>query len=52
MHRKKHLCLSVSAALGLTSLLAAPSIAMAQDQAAENDEANELLEEVIVDPAT
>mgnify|MGYP003571973991 FL=1 len=48
MHRKKHLCLSVSAALGFTSLLAVPSIAMAQDQATDTDASDELLEEVIV----
>jgi hypothetical protein len=37
MHRKKHLCLSVSAALGFTSLLAAPGLAIAQDQATDDN---------------
>ncbi|MGD2129858.1 MAG: TonB-dependent receptor, partial [Lysobacterales bacterium] len=49
MYRKKHLCLSVSAALGFSSLLAVPGIALAQDQASDqSDEGNEMLEEVIV----
>jgi outer membrane cobalamin receptor len=48
MHRKKHLCLSVSAALGFTSLLAAPGLAIAQDQATDDNLDDLLVEEVIV----
>ena len=47
MYRKKHLCLSVSAALGLPFLMA-PGYALAQDQVADNEEGEEFLEEVIV----
>ena len=48
MHQKKRLSLAVSTALGLTSLVMAPSMAMAQDQDASSVESNDLLEEVMV----
>ena len=38
MYRKKHLSLSVSASLGITSLMIAPSYALAQDQATDMDD--------------
>ena len=47
MYRKKHLSLSVSAALGITSFMMAPSYALAQDQATDMDD-DEMIEEVIV----
>ncbi len=47
MYRKKHLSLSVSAALGITSFMMVPSVALAQDQATDSD-ADEMIEEVIV----
>ncbi len=47
MHQKKRLSLAVSTALGLTSLIMAPNLAMAQDQDA-SIESNDLLEEVMV----
>jgi outer membrane receptor protein involved in Fe transport len=47
MYRKKHLSLSVSAALGITSFMMVPNVALAQDQATDSD-ADEMIEEVIV----
>ncbi|MBT8047100.1 MAG: TonB-dependent receptor [Xanthomonadales bacterium] len=47
MYRKKHLSLSVSAALGLTSFMMIPGAALAQDQQTADD-SSEVLEEVIV----
>ena len=47
MYRKKHLSLSVSAALGITSFMMIPSYALAQDQTSDMDD-DEMIEEVIV----
>jgi len=48
MYRKKHLCLSVSAALGLTSFMMAPNAALAQDQATPTEENDDMIEEIVV----
>lgn len=48
MYRKKHLSLSVSAALGLTSFMMVPGYALAQDQTEVDSDDEGMIEEIIV----